>query len=142
MARRGPPRRFARPERPRAVLKIGRPGQIGTPERVMTGRATRSWRASLARRRGFESNAPWNEANWKSPKFDQMLVAARGEPDDAKRKKIYGDMQVLVHETGGIGIPLFNSSLDAHTTKLKGLGSIPLAGLMGFTFAENVWLEG
>jgi len=90
----------------------------------------------------FKSDAPWNEANWKSQKFDQMLVAARGEPDDAKRKKIYGDMQVLVHETGGVGIPQFNSSLDAHTTKLKGLSSIPLAGLMGFTFAEHVWLEG
>ncbi|NPT57674.1 ABC transporter substrate-binding protein [Paraburkholderia elongata] len=89
----------------------------------------------------FKSDAPWNEANWKSAKFDQMLVAARGEPDDAKRKKIYGDMQVLVHETGGVGIPLFQSSLDAYTAKLKGLGSIPLAGLMGFMFAENVWLE-
>jgi peptide/nickel transport system substrate-binding protein len=50
-------------------------------------------------------------------------------------------MQVLAHDTGGIGIPLFQSSLDAYTTKLKGLGSIPLAGLMGFAFAENVWLE-
>jgi peptide/nickel transport system substrate-binding protein len=89
----------------------------------------------------FKSDAPWNEANWKSPRFDQMLLAARGEPDEAKRKKIYGDMQVLVHETGGIGIPLFQSSLDAYTNKLKGLGSIPLAGLMGFMFAENVWLE-
>ena len=88
----------------------------------------------------FKSDAPWNEANWKSPKFDQMLLAARGEPDDAKRKKIYGDMQVLVHETGGVGIPMFQSSLDAHTSKLQGLGSIPLAGLMGFAFAEHVWL--
>jgi len=89
----------------------------------------------------FQSDAPWNEANWKNPKFDQMLLAARGEPDDAKRKKIYGDMQVLVHESGGVGIPLFNSSLDAHTAKLQGLGSIPLAGLMGFAFAQYVWLE-
>ncbi|WP_144114279.1 ABC transporter substrate-binding protein [Paraburkholderia sp. BCC1886] len=89
----------------------------------------------------FKSDAPWNEANWKSPKFDQMLLAARGEPDDAKRKQIYGDMQVLVHENGGIGIPLFQSSIDAYTSKLKGLSSIPLAGLMGFMFAENVWLE-
>ncbi|MDG0027728.1 ABC transporter substrate-binding protein [Trinickia sp. Y13] len=89
----------------------------------------------------FASNAPWNEANWKDPQFDQMLVAARGEPDEAKRKKIYGDMQVLVHEKGGLGIPMFLSSLDAHTTKLQGLGSIPLAGLMGFAFAEHVWLE-
>ncbi|SKD02374.1 ABC-type transport system, substrate-binding protein [Burkholderia sp. YR290] len=89
----------------------------------------------------FKSDAPWNEANWKNPKFDQMLVAARGEPDDAKRKQIYGDMQQLVHDDGGIGIPMFQSSLDAHSSKLKGLGSIPLAGLMGFMFAENVWLE-
>jgi peptide/nickel transport system substrate-binding protein len=88
----------------------------------------------------FKSDAPWNEANWKSAQFDQMLVAARGEPDDTKRKKIYGDMQVLVHEQGGIGIPMFLSSLDAHTTKLQGLGSIPLAGLMGFQFSEHVWL--
>jgi len=89
----------------------------------------------------FKSDAPWNEANWKDPKFDQLLLAARGEPDDTKRKKIYGDMQVLVHSDGGIGIPLFLSSIDARTTKLKGLGSIPIAGLMGFKFAENVWLE-
>lgn len=89
----------------------------------------------------FKSDAPWNEANWKNPKFDQMLVAARGEPDEVKRKKIYGDMQVLIHDAGGIGIPLFLSSLDAHTSKLQGLGSIPLAGLMGFMFAEHVWLE-
>lgn len=89
----------------------------------------------------FKSDAPWNEANWKNPQFDQMLLAARGEPDEAKRKKIYGDMQVLVHNDGGIGIPMFLSSIDAHTTKLKGLGSIPIAGLMGFKFAENVWLD-
>jgi peptide/nickel transport system substrate-binding protein len=88
----------------------------------------------------FKSDAPWNEANWKSAQFDQMLLAARAERDEAKRKKIYGDMQVLVSESGGIGIPMFLSVLDAHTTKLQGLGSIPLAGLMGFMFAEHVWL--
>jgi peptide/nickel transport system substrate-binding protein len=89
----------------------------------------------------FKSDAPWNEANLRSPKFDQMLLAARSEPDEAKRKKIYGDMQVSVHESGGVGIAQFNSSLDGHTAKLKGLGSIPIAGLMGFMFAEHVWLE-
>ncbi|BDD90652.1 ABC transporter substrate-binding protein [Pandoraea sp. XJJ-1] len=89
----------------------------------------------------FRSDAPWNEANWKNPKFDQLLLAARGEPDDAKRKALYGDIQTLIHQDGGIGIPMFLSSLDAHTTKLKGLGSIPLAGLMGFAFAEHVWLD-
>ena len=54
---------------------------------------------------------------------------------------MYADMQVMVSEQGGIGIPMFLSLLDAHSAKLKGLGSIPLGGLMGYNFAEHVWLE-
>ncbi|QBY55854.1 ABC transporter substrate-binding protein [Cupriavidus oxalaticus] len=89
----------------------------------------------------FKSDAPWNESRWKNPKFDQLLVAARGETDVAKRKQMYADMQTMVHEDAGIGIPLFLASIDAHTTKLKGLSPIPLGGLMGYMFAENVWID-
>ncbi|PZX28192.1 ABC transporter substrate-binding protein [Cupriavidus phytorum] len=89
----------------------------------------------------FKSDAPWNESRWKNPKFDQLLVAARGETDFAKRKQMYADMQTMVHEDAGIGIPLFLSSIDAHTTRLKGLSPIPLGGLMGYMFAENVWID-
>lgn len=89
----------------------------------------------------FKSDAPWNEAGWKNERFDQLLVAARGETDDAKRKRMYADMQVMIHEQGGIGIPLFLASLDGYSTKVKGLGSIPLGGLMGYSFAEHLWLE-
>ena len=42
----------------------------------------------------------------------------------------------------GIGLPVFISILDAHTAKLKGLKPIPTGGLMGYAYAENVWLEG
>ena len=38
-------------------------------------------------------------------------------------------------------VPTFFPFLDAHTTKLKGLSPIPTGGMMGFGFAENVWLE-
>ena len=55
----------------------------------------------------FKSNAVWNESGWKNEKFDQLLVAARAQTDEAKRKQLYADMQVLVHEHCGIGIPLF-----------------------------------
>jgi peptide/nickel transport system substrate-binding protein len=90
----------------------------------------------------FKSDAPWNEAAWKNPKFDQLLVAARAEVDQAKRAQMYADMQVMIHNEGGIGIPMFISSLDGHNKKLKGLSPIPLGGMMGYTFAEHVWLEG
>jgi len=89
----------------------------------------------------FKSDAQWNESRWKNEKFDQLLVAARAETDLGKRKQAYADMQTMIHEQAGIGIPLFLASLDGHTTKLKGLSPIPLGGLMGYAFAENVWLE-
>ncbi|SPK77010.1 ABC transporter substrate-binding protein (plasmid) [Cupriavidus taiwanensis] len=89
----------------------------------------------------FKSDAPWNESRWKNPRFDQLLLGARAETDFAKRKQLYADMQTMIHAEAGIGIPLFLSSIDAHSTKLKGLSPIPLGGLMGYAFAEHVWLD-
>jgi peptide/nickel transport system substrate-binding protein len=89
----------------------------------------------------FKSDAAWNESRWKSPRFDQLLLAARGELDILKRQQMYADMQVLIHQEAGIGIPLFLSSVDGHTSRLKGLQPIPLGGLMGNSFAEHVWLD-
>jgi peptide/nickel transport system substrate-binding protein len=97
--------------------------------------------ADLALTLFFKSDAPWNEAGWKNEKFDQLLVAARGETDAAKRAQMYADMQTMVSAEGGIGIPMFLSSLDGQNKKLKGLSPIPLGGMMGSNFAENVWLE-
>jgi peptide/nickel transport system substrate-binding protein len=97
--------------------------------------------ADLALTLFFKSDAPWNEAGWKNGKFDQLLVAARGETDQARRAQMYADMQAMIHNEGGIGIPMFLSSLDGHNKKLKGLSPIPLGGLMGSSFAEHVWLE-
>jgi peptide/nickel transport system substrate-binding protein len=87
----------------------------------------------------FKSDAPWNESGWNNPKFDQLLVAARSETDDAKRKQLYGDMQVIVSDQGGIGIPTFLSLLDANDKRLQGLGPVPTGAMMGFGFAEYVW---
>lgn len=89
----------------------------------------------------FKSDSAWNESRWKSGRFDQLLLAARTELDVGKRKQMYADMQVLIHNDAGVGVPLFLSSLDGHTTRLKGLAPIPLGGLMGNSFAEHVWLD-
>jgi peptide/nickel transport system substrate-binding protein len=89
----------------------------------------------------FQSGAAWNESRWNNPKFDQLLLAARAEIDFAKRKQMYADLQTMIHQEAGIGIPMFLASVDGHSSKLKGLAPIPLGGLMGYSFAENVWLE-
>ena len=90
----------------------------------------------------FKSDAPWNESAWKNERFDSLLIEARGETDEAKRKQQYGEMQTLISNKGGIGLPLFASFYDGHTARLKGLRPIPTGGMMGFGFSENVWLEG
>lgn len=89
----------------------------------------------------FQSGAAWNESAWKNEKFDQLLVAARAETDEAKRKQMYADMQLLIHESSGIGIPVFINGLDAHTTKLKGLRPMGTGSMMGYAFSEHVWLD-
>lgn len=89
----------------------------------------------------YASNAPWNESQYKSEKFDSMLVEARGLLDEAKRKEIYGQMQVMVAEEAGTIIPVYISNVDAITEKLKGLEANPLGGMMGYAFAEYVWID-
>jgi peptide/nickel transport system substrate-binding protein len=89
----------------------------------------------------FKSDASANESGWKDPRFDQLLLAARGEADEAKRRQMYADMQVMVHDLSGVAVPIFIASLDAFDSRLKGLQPMPLGGLMGFAFAEHVWLE-
>lgn len=88
----------------------------------------------------YASDAPWNESQFKNPKFDAMLLQARGELDFAKRKAIYDDMQVMVANEAGTAIPAYISNVDALAPKVRGLMPNPLGGLMGYALAEYVWL--
>lgn len=88
----------------------------------------------------FKSDAEWNECRWKNPRFDELLLQARGESDDTKRRDMYWEMQRLVHDHAGRVIPAFPSLLDAHAGNLQGMEAIPTGGLAGYRFAENVWL--
>ncbi len=89
----------------------------------------------------YSSDAPWNESQYKSPKFDQMLLEARGLLDQQKRKEIYGEMQTMISEEAGTIIPAYISNADAISSKVKGLQANPLGGMMGYAMAEYIWLE-
>ena len=89
----------------------------------------------------FKSDAEWNESRWKSPEFDDLLLKARSEINDEKRKKMYCRMQQLIHDDAGRAIVCFMSYLDGASSKLKGLRPIPLGNFGGGQFAEDVWLD-
>ncbi|WP_296741182.1 ABC transporter substrate-binding protein [Mesorhizobium sp.] len=90
----------------------------------------------------YQSAAPWNESHYKSDKFDSMLVEARGMLDDKKRTEIYWALQEMVSNEAGTIIPAYIADIDGVSNKVKGWKSNPLGGLMGYTFAEHIWLEG
>jgi peptide/nickel transport system substrate-binding protein len=89
----------------------------------------------------FKHDAAWNEAGWKNERFEQLLISARTESDEAKRKQHYCDIQTIIKDQGGIGIPVFITLLDAHSGKVQGLKPVPLGNLMGNAFAEHLWLD-
>ncbi len=89
----------------------------------------------------YKSDADWNESGWKNPNFDRLLVEARGEADEAKRKALYGQLQAEVHAGCGSVIPVFISLIDGYDRRLKGLEPVPLGGFMGYQFAERVWWD-
>lgn len=54
---------------------------------------------------------------------------------------MYWEMQEMVANEAGTAIPVFISNMDAFTSKLGGLKPNPLGGMMGYSFAEYVWLN-
>jgi peptide/nickel transport system substrate-binding protein len=78
------------------------------------GRPTCDWMFTTA----YAADAAWNDTYWKHPRFNELLVAARSETDDAKRAAMYAEMQQLLHDDGGLVNLVFNSYVDAHSKKL------------------------
>jgi len=50
-------------------------------------------------------------------------------------------MQTMIADEAGTIIPAYLTNVDAISSKLKGLEANPLGGMMGYAFAEYVWLE-
>eukprot|EP01034_Spumella_vulgaris_P043942 gene43942-54603_t len=66
----------------------------------------------------YASDAAWNDTFWKNAKFNELLIAARSETDEAKRAAMYAEMQQILHDDGGLVNMLFNSYVEAHVKNL------------------------
>jgi peptide/nickel transport system substrate-binding protein len=89
----------------------------------------------------YKSDAAWNESYWKRLDFDKLLLEARVELDTAKRKQMYHDLQAMIVDDGGELIPMFNNTLEAGSTKVKGFVQLPTLEMSGLRVAEKVWLD-
>lgn len=78
------------------------------------GRPTEDWIFSQI----YSAGADWNEARWDNKRFNELLVMARSELDQKKRRDMYVEMQRLVHSDGGSIIPVFMAYTHAASSKI------------------------
>ena len=67
----------------------------------------------------YASDSPWNDSFWSHARFNELLVAARAELDQAKRRAQYGEMQQIVSDEGGVVIPMFANYVFAMSKKVE-----------------------
>ena len=66
----------------------------------------------------YADGAAWNETNWSNERFNELLVAARAELDEDKRRQMYFEMQELVTMDGGSVLPMFANFVFANSTEI------------------------
>ncbi len=99
------------------------------------GRPTIDWFMSVV----YAKDAAWNETHWDNPRFNELLVAARGETDDNKRAAMYAEMQQLVHDDGGVIVIVFNNYVSANSKKLAHGDIASNWEVDGLRLAERWW---
>ncbi len=88
----------------------------------------------------YLSTADWNDTKFKNEKFDNLLMAARAELDEGKRKAMYREMADIVSEEGGLILPMFNDFLDARSDKIAGWVTNPNGDMMNDQAAIKCWM--
>jgi len=66
----------------------------------------------------YECGAPWNDTNWCNERFDELLLQARAELDEEKRREMYFEAQEILYEDGGLSCPMFASYVDALSNRI------------------------
>ncbi|MDI6025211.1 ABC transporter substrate-binding protein [Corticibacterium sp. UT-5YL-CI-8] len=96
--------------------------------------------ADLAFTVGYAKDAPWNETHWQNPKFNELLVAARTELDEERRRGMYWEMQELCNRDGGAIVLNFQNWISVRTNKVAHDAAVsaqwPLDGYKAF---ERWW---
>lgn len=77
----------------------------------------------------YHSQSPANYSHWNNPQLDDLIVAARSEPDPALRAARYRTIQELIAQEGCSLIPCFRPVLMAAHKSLEGFSSHPTGWL-------------
>jgi peptide/nickel transport system substrate-binding protein len=90
---------------------------------------------------GYISTADWNDTRFKNQAFDKLVIAARAELDEAKRRAMYRDMSVMMRDEGGLIVPMFNDFIDGVSENIQGWVDNPAGELMNGDAPLRCWLS-
>jgi peptide/nickel transport system substrate-binding protein len=83
-----------------------------------SGRPTQDWMYSSA----YTNDTEWNDTAWTdteaSAKFNELVIQARAETDETKRKNQYWEAQRLLQDDGGAIVSMFANYIAAHSKTL------------------------
>ncbi len=100
------------------------------------GRPTEDWMFST----GYAAGAPWNDGFWEHERFNELLVAARSELDEERRREMYEEMQRIVRDEGSTVIPMFANYVMAVSDAVATPDEIGANWTMdGFRAPERWW---
>ena len=100
------------------------------------GRPTQDQTFSTA----YISTADWNDTRFKNPKFDKLVLDARGELDKAKRAAMYKKAGTLLSDEGGLINPMFNNFINAYRSdRVAGWHDNPNQDMMNGNAAVLCW---
>jgi peptide/nickel transport system substrate-binding protein len=101
-----------------------------------TGRPTQDQVYSIA----YLSNAEWNDTRFLRGDFDKLILGARSELDQAKRKALYRQAAMMLRDEGGAIVPMFNNYIDATSARVGGWVDDPAGDLMGGHALTKCWV--
>ncbi len=104
-----------------------------------SGRPTEDWMFTQA----YSATSNWNETYWKNDRFNELLVAARSELDEDKRRDMYWEMQAITRDDCGAVIHAFANHVSGYADNV---GIPELVGgnwdYDGYKLIERWWKKG
>ena len=87
----------------------------------------------------YLSTADWNDTKFKNKEFDDLIISARAETDEVKRKEIYAKVARILWEDGGVICPMFNDFIDGVSETVVGWVDDPNLELMNGFASAKTW---
>ena len=99
------------------------------------GRPTEDWMFSTA----YAADAAWNDSFWKNDRFNKLLLEARSELNEDRRRAMYAEMQGIVSNDGGVVVPMFANYVFAMSDKVAHGPMAANWSMDGFKCLERWW---